>query len=177
MPVKVDKEIIGVVQMVNKRNASCFYRNDIHAFDVFESFFGLALHHAKLYETIVRNEQKYKVALEVLSYHNTCKDDEVRDLLALEPHKIDHILDDYYLDPYSLNAKKKCQAVIIMFDDLFGMTQFDGTQLTRFTLTVMKNYRNVPYHNFDHGWAVAQTMYTILKNDMDGHFNNKQVCI
>ena len=38
---------------------------------------GLALHHAKLYDKIRRSEQKYKVALEVLSYHNAASCEEV----------------------------------------------------------------------------------------------------
>lgn len=41
---------------------------------------GLALHHAKLYDKIRRSEQKYRVALDVLSYHNTCLDEEVQDM-------------------------------------------------------------------------------------------------
>lgn len=44
---------------------------------MFAVYCGLALHHAKLYDKIARSEQKYRVALEVLSYHNTCSDTEV----------------------------------------------------------------------------------------------------
>lgn len=44
---------------------------------MFAVYCGLALHHAKLYDKIARSEQKYRVALEVLSYHNTCSDSEV----------------------------------------------------------------------------------------------------
>jgi cAMP and cAMP-inhibited cGMP 3',5'-cyclic phosphodiesterase 10 len=44
---------------------------------MFAVYCGLALHHAKLYDKIARSEQKYCVALEVLSYHNTCSDAEV----------------------------------------------------------------------------------------------------
>ena len=35
--------------------------------------------------------------------------------------------------------------------------------LVRFTLTVRKNYRNVPYHNWTHAFTVAQTMHMIIK--------------
>jgi cAMP and cAMP-inhibited cGMP 3',5'-cyclic phosphodiesterase 10 len=44
---------------------------------MFAVYCGLALHHAKLYDKIARSEQKYRVALEVLSYHNACSDAEV----------------------------------------------------------------------------------------------------
>ena len=35
--------------------------------------------------------------------------------------------------------------------------------LMRFTLTVRKNYRNVPYHNWVHAFSVAHSMYTVIK--------------
>jgi cAMP and cAMP-inhibited cGMP 3',5'-cyclic phosphodiesterase 10 len=51
---------------------------------MFSVYCGLALHHAKLYDKIRRSEQKYKVALEVLSYHNSSSVSEVEEILALE---------------------------------------------------------------------------------------------
>ncbi|KAK2149571.1 hypothetical protein LSH36_446g02072 [Paralvinella palmiformis] len=35
--------------------------------------------------------------------------------------------------------------------------------LYRFTLTVRKNYRHVPYHNWEHAFSVAHAMFTIIK--------------
>lgn len=99
MPVKVEGRVIGVVQMVNKRNDNNFGHDDEVAFEIFSTFFGLALHHARLYDRIMRKEQKYRVALEVLSYHNTCKENEVQAMLA-DTQKIDLNLNDYYLDPF-----------------------------------------------------------------------------
>lgn len=57
---------------------------------MFAVYCGLALHHAKLFDKIKRSEQKYKVALEVLSYHSTCSDEEVNQVLPL-PEKIPRI--------------------------------------------------------------------------------------
>ena len=33
----------------------------------------------------------------------------------------------------------------------------------RFVLTVRKNYRNVPYHNWLHAFSVAHAIYTVIK--------------
>jgi cAMP and cAMP-inhibited cGMP 3',5'-cyclic phosphodiesterase 10 len=33
----------------------------------------------------------------------------------------------------------------------------------RFILTVRKNYRNVPYHNWSHAFSVAHAIYTVIK--------------
>jgi len=35
--------------------------------------------------------------------------------------------------------------------------------LMRFILTVRKNYRNVPYHNWSHAFSVANAMYSMIK--------------
>jgi cAMP and cAMP-inhibited cGMP 3',5'-cyclic phosphodiesterase 10 len=34
---------------------------------------------------------------------------------------------------------------------------------TRFFITVKKNYRSVAYHNWSHGFHVANSIYSILK--------------
>ena len=46
------------------------------------AYIGLALHHAQLYDKIRRSEQKYKVALEVVAYHNGAPPQEVSQLVA-----------------------------------------------------------------------------------------------
>ncbi|XP_059055124.1 probable 3',5'-cyclic phosphodiesterase pde-5 [Achroia grisella] len=172
MPIKVEGKVIGVVQMVNKRNDDNFGHDDEVAFEIFSTFFGLALHHARLYDRIMRKEQKYRVALEVLSYHNTCRENEVQAMLGDKDHHHTK-LNDFSLDPYKFNEFEKCKSVITMFNDLFNISKFDIVTVTRFVLTVKKNYRTVPYHNFDHGWAVAHSVYVILKNDIRKRFDYK----
>ena len=76
MPIFIRGDVIGVVQMVNKRHGT-FTNEDEESFKVFADYCGLAIHHAKLYDRISRKKQKYRVALEVLSYHNCCSDDEI----------------------------------------------------------------------------------------------------
>ena len=46
--------------------------------------------------------------------------------------------------------------------DLFHFS-FDIDDMIRFTLTVKKNYRNVPYHNWAHAFSVAHAVYTVIK--------------
>lgn len=174
MPIKVRGKVIGVVEMVNKLNNNKFDKEDEIAFEKFSIFFGLALNNARLYDKMRRNEQRYKVALDVLSYHNTCKDHEVWELLNYE-FTIPPNFDDYYLDPYEIDSLQKCKAAIKMFDNLFDLSKFDSLAVTKFILTVKKNYRSVPYHNFDHGWSVAHSMYLILKNDQEQRFHYKMV--
>ena len=60
------------------------------------------------------------------------------------------------------------RTAVFMFVDLFGLSRFDQNSLVRFCLTVRKNYRRVPYHNWTHGFAVANSMYAILKRAKNG---------
>lgn len=177
MPIFIEGHVIGVVQMVNKRHGA-FTADDEDAFELFAVYCGLALHHAKLYDRIQLSEQKYRVALEVLSYHNSCTDDELRALRtsvyrlpASESNTQAPLappgLDEYVFNPFGVDDLEKANCSVYMFVDLFGLARFDEESLVRFMLTVKKNYRRVPYHNWTHGFAVANTMYALLKRSMN----------
>lgn len=173
MPIYNRGSIIGVVQMVNKK-MGCFTKIDEQAFEMFAVYCGLALHHAKLYQKIRRSEQKNRVALEVLSYHSQCTDDEFKCLrnMAL-PDPIPDIA-RFDFSPWGLEESAKPLYVLCMFKDLFNIKdappefiemsqRFDYDELCRFILTVRKNYRKVPYHNWTHAFSVAHSVYTIIK--------------
>lgn len=172
MPIFIRGSIIGVVQMVNK-HTGIFTKEDEEAFQMFAIYCGLALHHAKLYDKIRRSEQKYRVALEVLSYHNTCTNEEFMNALSEGVPGNLISVDDYYFNPFDVDDYEKARFAIYMFSDLFGLTRFDKNSLIRFTLTVKKNYRRVPYHNWTHGFSVANCMYAIIKHSEDTYRPNE----
>lgn len=172
MPVYIRGSLIGVVQMVNK-HTGYFTKEDEEAFETFAVYCGLALHHAKLYDKIRRSEQKYRVALEVLSYHNTSTPEEAEHLLPEGIPATVPMIDNYYFNPFDYDEIGKVKCAVYMFIDLFGLQRFDKNSLIRFTLTIRKNYRRVPYHNWSHGFSVANTMYTIIKNSVDAFRSNE----
>ncbi|XP_055635980.1 probable 3',5'-cyclic phosphodiesterase pde-5 isoform X2 [Toxorhynchites rutilus septentrionalis] len=163
MPIFIRGNIIGVVQMINK-HYGYFNKEDEEAFEMFAVYCGLALHHAKLYDKIRRSEQKYRVALEVLSYHNTCSEQEMEKCLEIGIPKSVPDIENYYFSPFQIDDYQKVIYTVYMFKDLFGLAKFDQNCLIRFSLTVKKNYRRVPYHNWTHGFSVANTMYSIIKH-------------
>lgn len=59
--------------------------------------------------------------------------------------------------------KKKFQMRRIIPIKIFFSFRFDSECLMRFILTVRKNYRNVPYHNWSHAFSVAHAIYTVIK--------------
>ena len=58
----------------------------------------------------------------------------------------------------------KVRKSLFMFIDLFGLTRFDYETVVRFLITVKKNYRQVAYHNWTHGFHVANSIYSIVKS-------------
>lgn len=52
---------------------------------------------------------------------------------------------------------------------------FELEKLCRFTMSVRKNYRRVPYHNWKHAVTVAHCMYAILQKTT-GIFTELEVC-
>ncbi|CAF3318661.1 unnamed protein product [Rotaria socialis] len=174
MPIMIQGNVIGVVQMVNKKNGH-FTKSDEESFETFAVYCGLALHHASLYDRIRRSEQKCKVALEVLSYHASCTDEEYERMKTYTlPDNIPNI-DRFEYSPWDVVNDMKPLYVAYMFLDLANMdplnaNRFDSECLMRFILTVRKNYRNVPYHNWSHAFSVAHAIYTVIKQSKH-HFS------
>jgi len=66
--------------------------------------------------------------------------------------------------PYELSNDEKVLSTVKILESFIGVTKFDNDDLYRFTLTVRKNYRKVPYHNWSHGYSVAHTIYMFTKD-------------
>lgn len=166
MPIFIRGNIIGVVQMVNKKSG-VFTASDEKSFQTFAIYCGLALHHAKLYDKIRRSEQKHRVALEVLSYHSKCSERELTSTQEMPVQEPFPSLESYKFDSYSLikeGTDFMPSLVIQMTKNLFSLQRFGVDELWRFVLTVKKNYRDVPYHNWTHAFAVAHSMYLVIRS-------------
>ncbi|XP_054156064.1 probable 3',5'-cyclic phosphodiesterase pde-5 [Oppia nitens] len=162
MPIFIRDKVIGVLQMVNKKVLDIFTKEDEESFAVFATYCGLALDHARLYEKIHKSQEKYKVALEVLSYHNTCTSDELQEIKSTP---LDQLPDETDPDftPYRLSSDEKVLSSVKLIQSFSGITKCDQDDIYRFALTVRKNYRKVPYHNWSHGYSVAQTIYIFTR--------------
>lgn len=65
---------------------------------------------------------------------------------------------------------------IQMFFFCLCMWSFELEKLCRFTMSVRKNYRRVPYHNWKHAVTVAHCMYAILQKT-SGIFTELEVWV
>ncbi|KAK6185640.1 hypothetical protein SNE40_007829 [Patella caerulea] len=160
-----DKKIIGVTQLINKKNGKPFNENDENIIEAFSIFTGLGIHNCQMYENACRLMAKQSVALEVLSYHATAQTEEAAKLLKDPlPSAGDLRLYSFDFDDIPLPDDGTLKAVIRMFTDADVINTFKipVEVMCRWICSVKKNYRPVTYHNWRHAFNVCQTMFTML---------------
>ncbi|XP_064411241.1 cAMP and cAMP-inhibited cGMP 3',5'-cyclic phosphodiesterase 10A [Latimeria chalumnae] len=164
MPIVSRGTVIGVVQMLNKLSGSAFTKADENNFKMFAVFCALALHCANMYHRIRHSECIYRVTMEKLSYHSVCTAEEWQNLMrCMLPTPLYKEIELYYFDisPF----KDLWPAIFVyMIHRSCGRSSFELEKLCRFTMSVRKNYRQVPYHNWKHAITVAHCMYALLQN-------------
>ncbi|XP_044277302.1 cAMP and cAMP-inhibited cGMP 3',5'-cyclic phosphodiesterase 10A isoform X2 [Varanus komodoensis] len=195
MPIVSRGSVIGVVQMVNKLSGSAFSKTDENNFKMFAVFCALALHCANMYHRIRHSECIYRVTMEKLSYHSVCTAEEWKNLMdcKLPPHLCTEIdLFHFDISPYedfwpaifvhmvhqccgigwrsrrqeTMNTEDAMMSAMSLYMESDILEEgFELEKLCRFTMSVKKNYRRVPYHNWKHAVTVAHCMYAILQNN------------
>ncbi|CAH2250978.1 cAMP and cAMP-inhibited cGMP 3, 5 -cyclic phosphodiesterase 10A isoform X1 [Pelobates cultripes] len=167
MPIVSRGCVIGVVQMVNKLSGSAFSKTDENNFKMFAVFCALALHCANMYHRIRHSECIYRVTMEKLSYHSICTEEEYQNLINCTlPAPLYKEIELYTFDIQPFEEFWPA-IYVYMIHQSCGKTCFELEKLCRFTMSVKKNYRRVPYHNWKHAVTVSHCMYVILQNSQD----------
>ncbi|XP_062043006.1 cAMP and cAMP-inhibited cGMP 3',5'-cyclic phosphodiesterase 10A isoform X1 [Lepus europaeus] len=164
MPIVSRGSVIGVVQMVNKISGSAFSKTDENNFKMFAVFCALALHCANMYHRIRHSECIYRVTMEKLSYHSICTAEEWQGLMRFTlPSRLCKEIELFHFDigPFE---NMWPGIFVYMIHRSCGTSCFELEKLCRFIMSVKKNYRRVPYHNWKHAVTVAHCMYAILQN-------------
>uniref|UniRef100_A0A2I2YJR4 Phosphodiesterase n=1 Tax=Gorilla gorilla gorilla TaxID=9595 RepID=A0A2I2YJR4_GORGO len=165
MPIVSRGSVIGVVQMVNKISGSAFSKTDENNFKMFAVFCALALHCANMYHRIRHSECIYRVTMEKLSYHSICTSEEWQGLMQFTlPVRLCKEIELFHFDigPFE---NMWPGIFVYMVHRSCGTSCFELEKLCRFIMSVKKNYRRVPYHNWKHAVTVAHCMYAILQNN------------
>ncbi|XP_059504477.1 cAMP and cAMP-inhibited cGMP 3',5'-cyclic phosphodiesterase 10A isoform X3 [Stegostoma tigrinum] len=163
MPIVSRGVVIGVVQMVNKMNGNAFTEADENNFKMFAVFCALALHCANMYHRIQQSECIYRVTMEKLAYHSICTTEEWQGLMkSVLPKSISREIEQFHFDITPYEDLWPTIFVYMIYSSC-GKNSFDMEKLCRFTMSVKKNYRRVPYHNWKHAVNVAHCMYNILQ--------------
>ncbi|XP_069951729.1 dual 3',5'-cyclic-AMP and -GMP phosphodiesterase 11A [Cherax quadricarinatus] len=169
-------QIIGVAKIINKLNGQPFDENDEQLFEAFTIFCGLGINNTLMYNELEKAMARQKVAIEVLSYHATASVEDVQKMQReVVPEANKWHLGSLTFDDFSLSQDQMVLAAVRMFSDLRLTSRFkiEYKTLLRWLITVKRNYRNVPYHNWRHAFNVAHNMFALLKTcDMMAMFED-----
>uniref|UniRef100_A0A8C6YCY4 Phosphodiesterase n=1 Tax=Naja naja TaxID=35670 RepID=A0A8C6YCY4_NAJNA len=188
MPIVNKKEeIVGVATFYNRKDGKPFDEQDETLMESLTQFLGWSVLNTDTYDKMNKLENRKDIAQDMVLYHVRCDQEELQELLPTrerlgkevnecEEDELMELLKEMLPDP------EECEIYAFHFSD-FEWTELDlvkcGIQmyyelgvvkkfqipqevLVRFVFSVSKGYRKITYHNWRHGFNVAQTMFTLL---------------
>ena len=182
MPIRStnsDGPVIGVATLINKRHRKCFDAHDEATFATYAVFCGLALQAAQLHERQATEAYRKTIAIDCLSYHTRPASNDVARLRGCRPGGDNQWRDPCLLASFRFNSLDYSvhditRAAIRMFYDRGLVAKFciPHETLARWACCVRKSYRDVKYHNWQHGLGVGQFIFSCIScPGFDGVFS------
>uniref|UniRef100_A0A8C9JU01 Phosphodiesterase n=1 Tax=Panthera tigris altaica TaxID=74533 RepID=A0A8C9JU01_PANTA len=188
MPIVNKKEeIVGVATFYNRKDGKPFDEQDEVLMESLTQFLGWSVLNTDTYDKMNKLENRKDIAQDMVLYHVRCDKDEIqlvlptRERLGKEPadceeDELGTILKEVLPGPNKFDIYEfhfsdlECTELelvkcgIQMYYELGVVRKFQIPQevLVRFLFSVSKGYRRITYHNWRHGFNVAQTMFTLL---------------
>uniref|UniRef100_A0A0N4ZI80 Phosphodiesterase n=1 Tax=Parastrongyloides trichosuri TaxID=131310 RepID=A0A0N4ZI80_PARTI len=164
-------DLVGVAEVCNKIGAPSFTEHDEKIASTFTILCGMSISHCLLYRKLQEYHRRNHMAAEVLVQGSTMSISP-EDILRLsfrkipEPTSFHPNFNSFQFIPRSIGTGDiYVEASLSMFDELGFIEKYRIRQstLAKFLLMVQRGYRNVPYHNWSHAFAVAHFCYLLLK--------------
>nr|XP_008016397.2 rod cGMP-specific 3',5'-cyclic phosphodiesterase subunit beta isoform X1 [Chlorocebus sabaeus] len=188
MPIVNKKEeIVGVATFYNRKDGKPFDEQDEVLMESLTQFLGWSVMNTDTHDKMNKLENRKDIAQDMVLYHVKCDRDEIqlilptRARLGKEPADCDEdelgeILKEELPGPTTFDIYEfhfsdlECTELdlvkcgIQMYYELGVVRKFQIPQevLVRFLFSISKGYRRITYHNWRHGFNVAQTMFTLL---------------
>ncbi|XP_063037223.1 rod cGMP-specific 3',5'-cyclic phosphodiesterase subunit beta isoform X2 [Melospiza melodia melodia] len=181
------EEIVGVVTFYNRKDGKPFDEQDETLMESLTQFLGWSVLNTDTYDKMNKLENRKDIAQDMVLYHVKCDKDEIQEILPTreklgkEPCECDEeelasILKEELPGPtkfeiyefrfsdFDCTELELVKCGIQMYYELGVVKKFQIPQevLVRFVYSVSKGYRKITYHNWRHGFNVAQTMFTLL---------------
>lgn len=122
-----------------------------------------------MYQNVLAAQYRNSLANELMMYHMKISPDDVerllsRDIPAVTLWGVE--FDRFPFPPREIPELETPLCVLAMFEDLGFLSRWRIRKdtLVRFVLMVKKGYRNPPYHNWTHAFAVAHFCFLCIKN-------------
>ncbi|XP_052077057.1 cGMP-dependent 3',5'-cyclic phosphodiesterase-like isoform X3 [Mytilus californianus] len=169
-PIKNETDnVLGVAQLCNKMNGPYFTTFDEDVASAFAVYCCISISHSLMYQKLQRSQHRNKLANELMIYHMQVASDEVQELAQSEIPPPSHWhpnFSKFNYPPREVPEDDTPLCCLSMFEDLGFISRWriKRDTLARFILMVKKGYRNPPYHNWMHAFAVAHFCYLCIKN-------------
>ena len=165
MPISNKTSVIGVIQMVNSLSHDYFTHADEYTFKMYAIYCAVALHVSKVYKEYHLQRLRLQTIMEVMENYIVAPAEESTTLSPDTPPEMIP-LSFFLFDFCAYDFEERLpQLFIYMLHNMFGKYMFNFTKLSRFVITVRKNYRDLAYHNWKHGFQVAHSLYTMMKKN------------
>ncbi|XP_066431023.1 rod cGMP-specific 3',5'-cyclic phosphodiesterase subunit beta-like [Eleutherodactylus coqui] len=188
MPIVNKKEeIVGVATFYNRKDGKPFDEMDETLMESLTQFLGWSVLNTDTYDRMNKLENRRDIAQDMVMYHIKCNKDEIQDILPsrtvlgkeleqCEEDEIGQLLKKHLPGPTKFEIYEfrfsdfDCTEIelvkcgIQMYYEIGAVKKFQipPEALVRFMYAMKKGYRRVTYHNWRHGFNVAQTMFTLL---------------
>ena len=161
--INQEGKVFGVVQLLNKKNLSKFLAADLITLKRMNLYCTIALFYSKARHQMIENENRLRVAREKLKFFSFSTPEEGLGLhteVLEKPFRKPNKFNEYAFHPkWHQPILPRCY--IYMIHELFGEKELPLDKLCNFILTVRGSYRQVPYHNWVHGFAVGGLWFWI----------------
>ncbi|RMC22333.1 hypothetical protein DUI87_00645 [Hirundo rustica rustica] len=132
---------------------------------IFDTVPGLVCTQHRHYDKMNKLENRKDIAQDMVLYHVKCDKDEIQEILKEElPGPTKFEIYEFRFSDFDCTELELVKCGIQMYYELGVVKKFQIPQevLVRFVYSVSKGYRKITYHNWRHGFNVAQTMFTLL---------------
>ncbi|XP_030423158.1 rod cGMP-specific 3',5'-cyclic phosphodiesterase subunit beta [Gopherus evgoodei] len=185
--VNKKEEIVGVATFYNRKDGKPFDEQDETLMESLTQFLGWSVLNTDTYDKINKLENRKDIAQDMVLYHVKCDKDEIQEILPTRerlgkepmeceedeltvllkeelPDPIQSEIYEFHFSDFKYTELELVKCGIQMYYELGVVKKFQIPQevLVRFMYSVSKGYRKITYHNWRHGFNVAQTMFTLL---------------
>jgi cGMP-dependent 3',5'-cyclic phosphodiesterase len=167
--------LVGVAELCNKIGKPAFTLHDEQIATTFAVYCAISISHCLLYRKLQEAHRRSHMAAELLVQGSTLSI-APEDILRLtvrdipNPESFHPDFNKFCFVPRSIGTGDTyVEAALSMFKDLGFIDKYRLRRrtLARFLLMVQKGYRDVPYHNWSHAFAVGHFCYLLLRmNDV-----------
>uniref|UniRef100_A0A8R1U0J0 Phosphodiesterase n=1 Tax=Onchocerca volvulus TaxID=6282 RepID=A0A8R1U0J0_ONCVO len=165
--------LVGVAELCNKIGKPAFTKHDEQIAMTFAVYCAISISHCLLYRKLQEAHRRSHLAAELLVQGSTLSI-APEDLLRLTVGEIPATtsfapdFNHFNFPPRSIGSGDTyVEAALSIFKDLGFVQRFrlQRHTLACFLLMVQKGYRDVPYHNWSHAFAVAHFIYLLLRTE------------